>query len=894
MDSPLVTHAIKNVWCATNQDFQHHINLPRITPDRGVLSQYPVLWDSLAVPKTPSGRDYFHFYQIGHLPAKTFDFIGKENQWISYEELNRDNNILIDVYMVSGAIIPRDHIYITQLYNKNIVIAIKNNFRIDYGTCNKSYFNGVTYNEKFTLDNSSIIARFYSNAYFDKISYIENAVDPKQPIRHLYRVIKSQEDYTQFTMQSNLIEIEFGQSGLGIYYEDGFVVNKPMGYNPNLIGKQLSYMWDESFKFQKYFDIKHLPTFISEKNRGVRKYLLVCDNDYDVIDYHDDVDIYVVNNLTGKGVYYNRNGRFGITMVTHNSYALNADIVEGYISAYSFLGSIDQCSIRLMIRHGGRESGLLNQKNRINELYKLSYEDVVNAHIYTPSLVPAWRAVTLEQSDYVNLMSAPSNLITNDLVINAYGYNSLCTQFANPLIDVKNNELLVPEIAKLPDKKTNLGNRTVFCYNAEGLMIGYYHNSSLAPFVGIPTEYKTAKLAECINTKLTTDEVDAWINIDVEDNDLEQYGFRCYVSTEVNGNILNEWEDVTGGNLYTYTKRTLTTPATIKWKWSLLTQAGLYPAVKTNKMMHVYTWSKPSNVKYDGCIELVVKATQKWGNTKQKKELGIPPGNVDVFANGLSLIRNVDYYMNWPTIVIINRDVNRSNVINIVVRSYGFGDPRHSKPFEAQETGFVKDGMLSVDGVYNVRNNKCLRVIVDNKLVKAESKNYGEYALGRNYTDGKPYSISDYILPLENLLGEHDTWELYEETINIDNTVSNYLTPRLPERAAINPIVNVSRWTVISPVISTLLHAFTNNFNFDNFVPDNYTNEDVEKWFKPYKWLLPFDPAFNEVDENYFRIEPHSNTSVMKITQKQYEFLEWIVALYLNDRVDLTTNVIIG
>ena len=116
MDNPLVTHAKLNVWCATNQDFQHHINLARLTPARGVLRSYPVMWDSLVVPKTETGRDYFHFYQVGGLPAKTFDILIKENEWVNYLDLNLENNILIDIYMVSGAIVPRDHIWITRLY----------------------------------------------------------------------------------------------------------------------------------------------------------------------------------------------------------------------------------------------------------------------------------------------------------------------------------------------------------------------------------------------------------------------------------------------------------------------------------------------------------------------------------------------------------------------------------------------------------------------------------------------------------------------------------------------------------------------------------------------------------------------------------------------------------
>lgn len=894
MESPLVTHAKLNVWCATNQDFQHHINLPRITPDRGVLRQYPVLWDELTVPVTPRGRDYFHFYQIGHLPAKTFDFIDKENTWINYMDLNVDNNILIDVYMVSGAIVPRDHIWVTRLYNKNIIIAIKNNFRIDYGTCNKTYFNGVMYKDRFTLDNNQAIIRFYSNAYFDSIEYIDAAVDPKLPIRVIYKLITNQTDYIDFMSKTNTVQTMFDTEGLGVYYEDGFIINKPLGYSPKFVGKYMGFMWDESFKFEQLFNIKHLPAFISEMNRGVRKYLLVTDDVYDIIDYHDDIDFYIVNNLTGKGVYFNRNARFALTMVTHNSYALNADIVEGYIGAHEFLGSIDNCSIRMMVRHGGRDNGLINQKNRIHELYQLDYQQIIEGHINTPSLVPSWRAVTLEKSDYIKLMSSPSHLITNKLVINAYGYNALNKAFANPLVDVKSNDIIVPEIAKIADGKTNLGNRSIFCYNDLGHLDGYFHNTSLSAYTSMPQRYRTTKTVECINGELSTDEVQAWINNDVSDNDLDQYGFRCYVSSgDING-IFNEWEDVTGSNLYTYTKGTHGVPSSIKWNWSLLSQVDLYPAVKTNKTIHVYEWTKRVTDVYDGCLEFEVKATQRWGDSKQKRSLGIPPGNVDVFANGLSLIRDVDYFMKWPKIVIINRDVNRSKSINVAIRSYGFGDPRTNNPFKPQETGFVKDGLLSINNIYDVRSGKCVRVVIDNKLVKFDSLNYGEYLLGNNYIDGKPYSISDYILPLENLLRTHDTWQLYKETLDIDKTVSDYLTPRLPEQKPITPIVNVTRWPVISPVVSSILHAFNSQFNFDDLVPDNYTNQDIDRWFKQFKWLLDFDPAYHNVDENYFRIEPHSNTNVMTITQKQYEFLEWIINIYLNDRVDLTSNVRIG
>ena len=895
MDNPLVTHARHTIWCATNQDFQHHINLPRITPKGGVLGSYPVLWDTLAVPDNGNRRSYFHYYQIGNLPGKTFDINAGENKWTNYLDLNVSDNLLIDVFMISGAIIPRDHIWITQLYNGNIILAIQINHTIDYGICNKQYFNGVTYKERFTLDNDNLIVRFYSNAYFEDIGYIQNAVSANHPIRHVYKKINNQGDYLDFMGRVQLIEDEFGESGEGVFFQDGFVSSRPMGYNESYNGTYLGLMWDESFYKSLWYDLKLLPAFISTKHRGVRKYLIITSDEYSHIDYHDDVDIYIINKDTGKGVYYNRNTSFGISMITHNTYSINAGIVERYIELHAFLGSIDNCQLRVMIRKGGRKAGMFNQKNRIEEMYRLDGEGIRNALINTQSLVPEWSARSLEGSAYVALMSARSQDINTRMVVDAYGYNGIVSHFFEPKVAYTNNELIVPLPLLKPDNITGTGVRTVFCYNEEGLFLDYVSNGSLSHSIRLPSAITGVTSAECFNMLPVTETGGGtWVNMDVETNEIEQYGFRCYVSTgDING-ITGVWDDVTDTDFYTYVPSTKTSSARIDWNWGLLTEVDMYPGVKSGKFMNIHKWSKTATDVYDGCIEVVCKGYQNWGGTVSKRALTIPAGNVDVFANGLSLVEDIDYFMQWPTIVIVNKAVNGASVINIVVRSYGFGDPRTNSPFKPKDSGFIQNGMLSINDIYDIRDSKSIRLVVENKLVGVNDFNYGEYLKGNYYTDGRPYGITDYVLPIENMLPDEDTWELYHETLNIDNRVSEYLTPRINEIVAPNPVVNETRWPVISPVISSVLYAFLRGYDFDNLVPDNYTSEHIEEWLTPYKWLLEYDPAYIKVDENYFRIEPHANATVIIVSQKQYEFLEWIVKTYLNNRVDLSVNVRIG
>ena len=895
MDNPLVTHAKHTIWCATNQDFQHHINLPRLTPKGGVLGSYPVLWDRLAVPDNGNKRTYFHYYQIGNLPGRTFDIDAGENKWTNYLDLNIADNLLIDVFMISGAVIPRDHIWVTQLYNGNIILAIQINHTINYGICNKQYFNGVTYKERFTLDNDNLIVRFYSNAYFEDIEYIKTAVSAKHPIRHVYKKINNQADYLEFMRRVQLIENEFGEVGEGVFFQDGFISNRPMGYSESYNGTYLGLMWDESFYKSLWYDLKLLPAFISTKHRGVRKYLIVTSDEYSHIDYHDDIDIYIVNKKTGKGVYYNRNTAFGISMITHNAYSINAGIVERYIELHDFLGSIDDCQLRVMIRRGGRKAGMFNQKNRIEEMYRLGNEEILNALINTQSLVPEWSARSLEGSAYVALMSARSQDVNTRMVVDAYGYNGIVSHFFEPKVFYKDNEFVLPPPLLKPDNVSNTGVRTIFCYDQDGRFIDYFSNSTLSHSIRPPSTIKDVKYAECFNMLPVIETGGGtWVNVDVETNEIEQYGFRCYVSTgDING-ITGEWDDVTDTDFYTYIPSTKTAEARIEWNWRLLTEIDMYPAVKSGKFMHIHKWKKTISDVYDGCLEIVCKGYQDWGGVVSKRALTIPAGNVDVFANGLSLVEDIDYFMKWPTLVIINKAVNAAPTIDIVVRSYGFGDPRTNEPFKAKDVGFIKNGMLSINDVYDIRDSKSIRLVVENKLVHVEDFNYGEYLKGNYYTDGRPYGITDYVLPIENMLPNEDTWTLYKETLDIDKRVSEYLTPRLKEITAPNPIVNETRWPVISPVVSSILYAFIRGYDFDNLVPDNYTSEHIEKWFTPYKWLLEYDPAHNQVDENYFRIEPHSNTTVIIISQKQYEFLEWIIKTYLNNRVDLSVNVRIG
>lgn len=897
-------HAITNVWAATNQDFQHNIKLVRITPSGGILTSFKLLWDTLLTPKE-NDKYYYHFYQIGQVPPEVLDVIKHENRWICLKEFNKENNILVDVYSATGQIVPRDHVHLSFIYNKNLVVAIRYNHNLDYGKNVKIHLNQSVEETPYTLDNQQLIIRFYSNAWFNDIEYRENRENKyavNNSIRFEYKTINTAADWKAlWKTYTDLLKENRAFANRTVWYIDGFHVNTPLGMKDEYIGKHIGWMFDDSFFHIEYFPIRHLHSFISERDRGRRKYLIFTSITDNLIHYWDDVDFYVVNTRTGKGVYYNRSSKWGVRQITHNAYSLDADVVEDYINTHDFLGDIDSCSIKIMVRQGGRRNGVFNQKNRLKELYMLPKQDIISALINVPSLVPEWRAVNLEKSDYMKLISAGSNELTTELVADAYGYNGLITTFAHPFKKVNirpDDEVPIPTVLRQPDILTRQGLRSFWVYNKAGLMVDYRETKTNVSTTKLKhvTDEGDVGYIESFNMGIKYDSPLVYGNTNIESWDLEQYGFRCFVCQDTMQGPSGVWDDVTESKLYTYTPGRGQTKPKITWNWGLLTQGNLVPIVYIPKYMYVYRATiNKANGDYDGVIEVVPRFILKWNNREIHRAMDIPVGNIDVFVNGLSLIEGIDYVYKHDTIIINTHGLHTANKLDIVVRYYGFSNPETDSNWKPREIGFVKGGKISVDGKYGIHKDKATKVILGGLVKQIDEINTGEEdGNGKVPFDGTPYSIVDYNLPIENIVTNRRSYPLFKEVYDIDKRVSDYLSTRIPQKEPVFPHVHIQRYKLVSPVISAIINAMLVGMEFDELIINNYNTDTIDKFMQPYKWLLEYDPAALDYDNEYVMVEPHGYTTNVSISQKQYTFLEWIIKIYLRGRVDLSHNVVIG
>ena len=154
MSNYLVQHALANVWCSPEQDRQSAFKPARLTKSMGTYRSIKVNFEDIHLPNI---TDRFYVYQIGQIDPDLINLIEVRNTWIPISRLCRDYNLLVDIYTVDGIQYPRFETWILITRNKNVIIAVKEQYTINL------------------LSTKDIYIRFYTNAYFSSIRKDSNA-----------------------------------------------------------------------------------------------------------------------------------------------------------------------------------------------------------------------------------------------------------------------------------------------------------------------------------------------------------------------------------------------------------------------------------------------------------------------------------------------------------------------------------------------------------------------------------------------------------------------------------------------------------------------------------------------------------------------------------------------
>lgn len=908
-NSILKQHAIENIWCEPSQDYQHVYKPQRLTPAAGAFKVYDVVQDQIRLPNYTevNDRTRFHVYQIGFQWKTSYNINVDLGTWVRSDVLMTNNKLVIDTYFENGCMISNQDVYIQFTDSSNLIIAIAINNSFDVGREDvEGPILGEVINRKISLDFHDPIIRFYSAAYYrtDEWRFITN--HPFYPVQQYSAKVTDLTSYNAFMLEYNNISDSFGDEGLALFYVDGYLENKPVGYNTRYIGKVLTVVWESAIKQIVQIAGSSLPSYVSELDVNVKKYIVMNPSDYGIIDYHDDVDVYIVK-PTGnsyRGVVLTRFKVSTVRQLTHNTYAIDAQVVREVIAAHSFLGKLTDCNIMLVVRHGGLRHGLGHQAVRIEDMYKLPRSLRLEAMSGVNSLMTEWKAVTLEKSNYIKIMGLNFNDISETDIEKAYGYNAACkvaepNYFPLEVVGAQ-KQLTLPPALNVPDTN-DATHRSLFFYDNNGLYKGYWQNSAGTTRVVVPPEFNTAVAAEVIHSEVSETTDGCYYANVVANPDLEFWGHRCYTCATVDGVPNEQWTDVTGSNLYTYT--VIAGVPTVTWNTQKLTQFSLYPCVKTGRYTHIHKAPALAGI-WGGYYLTTVNSTVTFQGVTESRPQKLSPGNIEVTVNGMTLIEDLDYYVDFPRIVIVRRMTPTIDytTANVEVRTRGWCDPVTERHYKSRDVGWVKDGLLSSNDVYNPRNDRNYKVVVDGCVYSAEDVTFAESAVNvdegitarsAQILEGRAYAVLDTYTVVEPW-STTTTVAYITESRAIDTRVSEYLTPRLNELDPVNPLIIDQRWGLYSPIISAMLKLMVDaNWLNNGELDTEWDHTKVDEWIEPLRFLLAYEPCLKELDWEYVWVYPHPYTELVSVTQKQYRFLEYIIKNYLKSKIDLTPSVLI-
>lgn len=849
----LEDHALKNVWCAPDQDQQSIVKLTRVTPPLGVWNQVTVGWRTHTLPKAAT-RTYV--YVLGQIHPLLLGLPIQQGSWMTLLDAMNVSPLIADLYVDSGVELPRFEAWLTVDQDKQLIIAIPDPrpwIDLDLGA-------------------ESVYMRVYSNAYYQslradpRVDYIKSVGMRPQ---NTADIIKLQSDFTKL------------QSLPGVVY--GFV----NGYKVTAIDlftvavqDAVEYIYDSSvFKIVdfKIRDLKTFDSLLDLKTKYLLHYAGVGDAE---IDYQDDVDVWLLHTETSgryKGVYVHRNAGDTLRMVTHKDYALTVPYLTAMQRYQADWTDTNALTVRLHIRYGGWNRPLVNENNRIKELYKLGDADLQGAMLGTASTVANWRADTLENAAYTAIMRSPVAAVDRATVETAYGYNAISKLLGDtpsPTV-LSSGQLTVAVPYGLQSQST------AYEYDANGLLTGYFSHSLGSVYAA---RASTTVLVEMIAGKATTTLDEAYgTQATVLDPILD---YRMYTCPITNGEPTNVWTDVTDTAQYVVIDGILT--------W-MIDQTKFYTLVRSNKDFLAYSlYITPTQIS-DGVLRFTLSSLQTRNGVQSNYELTVPLGELDVWLNTHSLIQGVDYNVVGSEVVIISKEylIDPANQAqHIDVRFTGHCRSDLTVQDTTKDVGFIRDQLLSANGVFNIRDDKVLRIVANGALSDRSQLKFGETDAGVATLvpmNGRPYLVRDIIVPMRGAT-DLDTYTMRAASQAIDAAVSAYMTLKLPEAALPSPSPIEALYELYSPFCTKLIYDLNSGVLTDPRLFEAYSTDLVLDLCQPYEWLLAFDPTqeATAVDSRFSIVHPHPLTTVIDIGIYQFKFLAMAVKQYLNNQVSLS------
>lgn len=849
MNTTLVSDALSKVWCNPYQDTQFIVQPAKITSPPGVAGTFELMFDTLALP-TPSGT--YHVYQFGQIDPKYLNLNDGMNTWRTATELMRTRKLVLDIYTSDGLMVPRFEAWILYNTDHNMLLAIRDQKPLyDLGHADEPVF-----------------VRFYSNAWYQTT---EGANATGGIYAAGIRVTQT-DDITN--LQNTAAAYRALSSGALQFFKNGKYVDN-ISPGRVTVGDAIEFVYDASVRQVLDLPVSSLRTFESTIDSKIKYLLHNPLPKRPTIDYRDDVDVYLLNpgaNNSFDALYFHKNADDALRQVTQQDYSLPTDYVSAYVDGQPSWPNAQSLTVRLFIRNSGYNRPIAFEANRIFELYKLSDEDILEAMVGTQSTLTFWQAANLEASAYITLMGARYEDVTQSLVQDAYGYNAISTLCGNSPLPVVNTS--VGRGVNLPYDLQAAS--TVYEYDTNRKLLGIYWHQ------GGEIYYPTNAACTLIEGIVGLGSVDTGIVVSSVLKLNPNIGQRIYVCKNVGGQMDNIWQDITDdSDWYTVDENNNVV-------WGVPTSPYFFALKGDDKFLTAQFTLTPN----DDLLSFNIEGQQTFLDGPGMGRMTIPSGTLDVWLNGAFLIEDVDYKVQWPTVVICNKTQRVPGDQAITIRCTGFCDRSLARTAVA-ETGFVTYGVLSRNRKFDIRDDKVMRVVVGGKLYLKTELLYSEDNDTLQLADipnGTPYSLEEIVVPLRDAV-DTDTYVMRELARQRDALISGYLSPLIPDAPKASPSTIPQQYEIFSPFAAKVMWDLKNGLiPMTNFM-GLYNDAAVKDALAAYTWLLEFDPIIQGYDPNYVRVLPHPGATEVALPLYHYRFLQRAIKVFLKNAVNLSHYV---
>jgi hypothetical protein len=855
-DAFLKFHAISNVWCSPPQDKQFIIQAAKLTPLNGVKRNKLVMWRNISLPDNES---YWHIYQVGQLHPVTLGLLPISEKWVSFSTACNDNKMIVDIYTKDGVNLPRFTSHYMYTKDKALIFAVK-----------------VNKNIPIDFEQDKIYVRVYSNAYFNSVRS-----NPSNDFVFVKGIeAKNQNDI--LTLQNEYNDYKT-KPGLTYCFVNGQVIDSISLINMK-VGDVGEFVYDSSIIKTVEFKIDDLLTFTSTLDNKEKYLLHYSGVDNETIDFFDDVDIFIQEdrpNNRFRGLYYHKNKVDSFRNLTHRDYSIVSSYVSAYMSKFNEtkddtrIIDIKNLKIKLHIRKSGFVRPLIYDHNRIKELYKMSDTDIVRSILGIDSTVSNWRAEVLESSEYCEIMRIDCCDITSELIENAYGYNSIAKLTAdipqNVFIESSQKQVDVPYLMRMIS--------TAYEYDSSGKYLGNYkHINGERYRCSNPTAMYVEFIRGFGSTFLSESFGQDEVTVDVSKD------YRVYYCNMLSGGPDDNWVETTDSGKYTIISD--------KIRW-LDNTIDPYIRVRHNSSFYKNDYDIDLT---DGKMEIVLQISEDRNGFEFVKNMTVPLGEMDLFLNGYSLIKDLDYFVDFPRVIITNKKFLLNSDITtkqkVHVRMTGFCDSDF-KLTQKRDYGFVEHGFLSNNFVYDLRDDRVVRITVDGLLKTKEQLKFSEEHSGVsiiNIDNGKPYLVKDIVTPMYGII-EQDTYEFKQKSEVVDKKVADYLTLKIPQPVRPAPSAITNRYELFSPFICKIIFDLKNNILDISDLGAYYSDNTVINKCVNYNYLLAFDPIReeNSVNDNYVIIHPHFLSTIIDLPLLKYRFIQNVVRIYSRGLVQINS-----